>query len=78
MLEILNSAATAWKSNVELHMLRSELAMKLEDYKTAIDSLSKLNQQFPDEPQIARALSDAKSRMRSGPFESAPKDTETP
>ncbi|MFO0011146.1 MAG: hypothetical protein ACK553_00225 [Planctomycetota bacterium] len=78
LLEILNSAATAWKSNVELHMLRSELAMKLEDYKTAIDSLSKLNQQFPDEPQIARALSDAKSRMRSGPFESAPKDTETP
>lgn len=67
MLNILNRLVPIWNDYIELHSLRSELAVQLEEYPSAYESLVKLRERFPEEPRIISLLKRIESKIK--PFE---------
>lgn len=78
MLKMLELLVPIWNDNVELHSLRSELAIQLEEYPSALESLVKLKKRFPEEPRINALLKNVESQLNRSIGNSPTAIPETP
>jgi hypothetical protein len=78
MLKMLGLLVPVWNDNFELHSLRSDLAIQLEDYPSALESLVKLRERFPEEPRIHSLLKNVESKLNRSDSDSPTAKPNTP